>query len=223
MRRPPATSVLTPDTTRRPGSGRQRRDARHDASRPRPCGGGRRRGHRGGARRLRSAAAALVAAVHARADPRRSAAPLRVRDRRRFVSAGDAGGRAGALAAEVSPIPKTLETAVASGTIDEETPSLFQAMEAAGESAELTIALAQIFAGEIDFNTEVQPGDRFALTFERFVREERPATYGDDHRRRVRERGSGRFAPSGSRRPAACPAILTSRDDRCGASSCGRR
>ena len=86
---------------------------------------------------------------------------------------------AGALEAEVLPIPKTLETAVASGTIDEETPSLFQAMEEAGESAELTIALARIFAGEIDFNTELQPGDRFSLTFERFVRDERPATYGD--------------------------------------------
>src|SRR6185503_17438955 len=71
-----------------------------------------------------------------------------------------------------------LEHAVASGTIDEETPSLFQAMETAGESAELTIALAGIFAGEIDFNSELQPGDRFALTFERFVREDGPPTYG---------------------------------------------
>ena len=86
---------------------------------------------------------------------------------------------AGALEAEVLPIPKTLETAVASGTIDEETPSLFQAMEEAGESAELTIALARIFAGEIDFNTELQPGDRFSLTFERFLREDRPSTYGE--------------------------------------------
>jgi len=85
----------------------------------------------------------------------------------------------GALEAEVLPIPKTLETAVASGTIDEETPSLFQAMEEAGESAELTMALARIFAGEIDFNTELQPGDRFSLTFERFVRADRPATYGE--------------------------------------------
>ena len=85
----------------------------------------------------------------------------------------------GALAAEVLPIPRTLETAVASGTIDEETPSLFQAMEEAGESAELTMALARIFAGEIDFNTELQPGDRFSLTFERFVRDNRPSTYGE--------------------------------------------
>jgi murein DD-endopeptidase MepM/ murein hydrolase activator NlpD len=88
-----------------------------------------------------------------------------------------AAGR-GTLAAEVLPIPRTLENTVASGTIDEESPSLFQAMEAAGESAELTIELARIFAGEIDFNTELQPGDRFSLAFERFVRPDRPPTYG---------------------------------------------
>jgi len=82
------------------------------------------------------------------------------------------------LAAEVLPIPRTLENAVASGTIDEQSPSLFQAMEAAGEGAELTIELARIFAGEIDFNTELQPGDQFSLAFERFVRQDRPATYG---------------------------------------------
>jgi murein DD-endopeptidase MepM/ murein hydrolase activator NlpD len=82
------------------------------------------------------------------------------------------------LRAEVLPIPKTREEGVATGTIDGESPSLFQAMDAAGERPELAIALAQLFAGEIDFNTELQPGDGFALTFERFVREERPATYG---------------------------------------------
>jgi murein DD-endopeptidase MepM/ murein hydrolase activator NlpD len=82
------------------------------------------------------------------------------------------------LHAEVLPIPKTVEHVVASGTIGEETPSLFQAMDAAGEGPDLAIALAQIFAGEIDFNTELQPGDRFSLAFERFVREDRPPTYG---------------------------------------------
>jgi murein DD-endopeptidase MepM/ murein hydrolase activator NlpD len=82
------------------------------------------------------------------------------------------------LRAELSSIPKTVQRDVVSATIDDSTPSLFQAMDATGESAELTIALAQVFAGEIDFNTEVQPGDRFALAFERFVREERPTTYG---------------------------------------------
>ncbi|OFW14349.1 MAG: hypothetical protein A3H29_06285 [Acidobacteria bacterium RIFCSPLOWO2_02_FULL_67_21] len=83
-----------------------------------------------------------------------------------------------ALRAEVLPIPRTLEEAAAAGMVDDATPSLFQAMDAAGENAELTMALARIFAGEVDFNTEVQPGDRFALAFERFVRPDRPPTYG---------------------------------------------
>ena len=95
--------------------------------------------------------------------------------------------------AAVLPIPKTLEHGVAAGTIDTSTPSLFQAMAATGESPELTLALAQVFAGEIDFNSEVQPGDHFAVAFERFVRDGRPPTYGtitaaefDNDGRRIR-------------------------------------
>lgn len=105
------------------------------------------------------------------------------------------------LRAEVLPIPKTLEHGVAQGTINASTSSLFQAVEATGESAELVLALAQIFAGEIDFNTEVQPGDRFALAFERFVREDRAPTYGaitaaefNNDGRRIR---AVRFTPPG--------------------------
>jgi murein DD-endopeptidase MepM/ murein hydrolase activator NlpD len=80
--------------------------------------------------------------------------------------------------AELVPIPKTLEHDSAAGTIGGDTPSLFQAMAASGESAELTLALAEIFSGEIDFNNELQPNDRFALSFERWNREGRPSTYG---------------------------------------------
>jgi murein DD-endopeptidase MepM/ murein hydrolase activator NlpD len=82
------------------------------------------------------------------------------------------------LDAEVLPIPKTLQESVASGVIDEESSSLFAAMKTAGERDDLAIALAQIFSGEIDFNTEVQRDDRFAVVFERYVREGRPDTYG---------------------------------------------
>ena len=79
---------------------------------------------------------------------------------------------------ELVPIPKTLEYATITGTIDESTPSLFQAMEASGERIDLALALADIFSSEIDFNTELQPGDSFALTFERFRRDGRPDSYG---------------------------------------------
>ncbi|MDA1183942.1 MAG: M23 family metallopeptidase [Acidobacteria bacterium] len=103
--------------------------------------------------------------------------------------------------AEVVPIPKTLEHGVAAGRIDASTPSLFQAMDATGERAELTLALAQVFSGEIDFNSEVQPGDRFAVAFERFVRDDRPSIYGvitaaefENDGRRIR---AVRFTPPG--------------------------
>ena len=94
----------------------------------------------------------------------------------RVARAPDVGD---ALRAEVLPIPKTLEQATASGNIDEATPSLFQSMDAAGERAELAIAMAEVFAGEIDFNSDLQPGDRYAVGFERFTREGRPASYGE--------------------------------------------
>jgi len=74
--------------------------------------------------------------------------------------------------AELVPIPKTLEHATASGTIGGNTPSLFQAMEAAGEHAELTMAMADILSSEIDFNTELQPGDHFGILFEKQFRDD---------------------------------------------------
>jgi murein DD-endopeptidase MepM/ murein hydrolase activator NlpD len=91
------------------------------------------------------------------------------------------------VAAAIAAIPKHRHEVVAGGAITQVTPSLFQAMASTGERPELSIALADIFSGEIDFNTELQPGDRFGLAFEKFTREipslvdggARPATYGD--------------------------------------------
>lgn len=81
--------------------------------------------------------------------------------------------------AALLPIPKERHEAVAGGRISDEAPSLFQAMDLAGERPDLSIALAEIFSGEVDFNTELQPGDRFGLAFEKFVRDGRPPTYGE--------------------------------------------
>jgi murein DD-endopeptidase MepM/ murein hydrolase activator NlpD len=83
------------------------------------------------------------------------------------------------LDAEIVPIPRTLEHASVAGMIDEDASSLFAAMHRSGESDDLAVALAQIFAGEIDFNTEIQRNDRFALAFERYHRQDRPDTHGD--------------------------------------------
>jgi murein DD-endopeptidase MepM/ murein hydrolase activator NlpD len=83
------------------------------------------------------------------------------------------------LRAEVLPIPKTLQHGAVAGRIDAESPSLFESIEAVGERPELAVELAAIFSGEIDFNTELQPGDAYTVAFERFVREGRPVSYGD--------------------------------------------
>src|SRR6478609_7468969 len=76
-----------------------------------------------------------------------------------------------ALVARVLPIPKTRSVEVVSGQIDREHTSLVAALDAAGETIDLTLALADIFGGDIDFATEVQPGDHFELTVEKQFRE----------------------------------------------------
>ena len=121
----------------------------------------------------------------------------------------------GTLKAEVLPIPKTLSTASATGTIGPETSSLFASMKAAGEGDDLAIALAQVFSGEIDFNSEVQPGDGFAVIFERFERDGRPDTYGRILAAEFRNEGRTLRA-IGYARPGGEPAlIMTRRDGRC--------
>ncbi len=82
------------------------------------------------------------------------------------------------LAAEIVAYARREEPAVAEGRIDAAAPSLFQAMEAAGESVDLSIELAAIFSGEIDFNSELQPGDAFRLAFRRILRENGTVAYG---------------------------------------------
>ena len=74
--------------------------------------------------------------------------------------------------AAISQIPKTFETATVEGVIDRETPSLVQALEASGERIDLGLAMADVFAGEIDFNNDLQPGDGFRLVVERATRED---------------------------------------------------
>jgi murein DD-endopeptidase MepM/ murein hydrolase activator NlpD len=51
-------------------------------------------------------------------------------------------------------------------------------MANAGEQPDLSIALADIFSGEVDFNTELQPGDEFHLLTEKSVRDGRFVGYG---------------------------------------------
>ncbi len=84
----------------------------------------------------------------------------------------------GELTATVIPYTRTEATAVTTGRIDKETPSLFESMEAAGETVDLSIELAAVFSGEIDFNSELQPGDSFRVAYQKITRENGTVAYG---------------------------------------------
>lgn len=92
--------------------------------------------------------------------------------------------------ASIDGIDKRTETRVAVGAIDRETPSLFEAMSHAGERVDLAMALAATLGSEVDFNTELQPGDRFRVLVDKQYRladdgegrhEDTFVKYGDIH------------------------------------------
>jgi len=84
----------------------------------------------------------------------------------------DTGTDNAAFEAELAEIPSRVEQVIVHGGISRETPSLVQALEATGERIELGLALADVLSGEMDFNTDLQPGDTFRLVVERSVRED---------------------------------------------------
>ena len=83
----------------------------------------------------------------------------------------------GEFIAEVVPYDVQVTRVAVDARIDADTPSLFAAMSAAGEQPELSVAVADIFSGEVDFNNDLQPGDRFELLTERAVRDGRLVGY----------------------------------------------
>jgi murein DD-endopeptidase MepM/ murein hydrolase activator NlpD len=74
---------------------------------------------------------------------------------------------------------KQREQVAMRGEINRANNSLFAAMAAGGGNTQIAVAMAQMFSGEIDFNTEVRLGDNFAVLYERFVRDDEHVTYGD--------------------------------------------
>lgn len=78
---------------------------------------------------------------------------------------------AASFAVVIARIPKVVELAVVEGAIGREQPSLVAALEAAGERIDLSLAMADIFSGELDFNSDLQPGDTFRVLVEKQNRE----------------------------------------------------
>ncbi len=84
--------------------------------------------------------------------------------------------RGDAYRAEIKEIPSTLETVRIEGEIRD---SLFNAVEDAGERAELAIRLSEIFGWDLDFYTDPRKGDTFRVVIEkRTYTNGQPPAYG---------------------------------------------
>ena len=82
-------------------------------------------------------------------------------------------------AVEIASYRKERGLVAIRGEIDRDHSSLIAAVTGAGEDVSLAIALADVFAGDIDFNHDVQPGDHFEVVFEQVLREGARVGYGD--------------------------------------------
>jgi murein DD-endopeptidase MepM/ murein hydrolase activator NlpD len=77
---------------------------------------------------------------------------------------------------EIVETPGSVRVITVNGTVE---GSLFDSVIAAGERPELAIRLADIFAWDVDFNTDTQPGDLFHLVIEKKeFSNGSPAAYG---------------------------------------------
>lgn len=83
------------------------------------------------------------------------------------------------FAVEVVEYPRAVQLVATSAEISKEHNSLSSALDAAGENIQLALALSDIFGGEVDFNSDLQRGDRFEVLFERVMRDGQFAGYGD--------------------------------------------
>jgi murein DD-endopeptidase MepM/ murein hydrolase activator NlpD len=115
---------------------------------------------------------------------------------------------AGDLKAELVARSYDPQVATLSGVV---VSSLFAAVTEAGAEDELALALADVFAWDVDFNTEIQKGDSFRVAVEELTLDGRFCRYGrilaaefvrgERVLQAVRfdsARGSGYFAPDGT-------------------------
>ena len=100
-------------------------------------------------------------------------------DPERFLRVSAETGERHRFRAEVVGYPIETATEVVRAGIDEATPSLVAAMDAEGETIELPVALAEILSGEVDFNSDLQPGDSFHVLVRKKYREGRFVKYGE--------------------------------------------
>ena len=80
--------------------------------------------------------------------------------------------------AAIDRIPKHIAVVAVEGEINRETNSLAESLDQAGERIDLALGMAEILSGEIDFNSDLQPGDRFRVLVERHSRDGKLSGYG---------------------------------------------
>ena len=135
--------------------------------------------------------AARGTAVHADPHHRRMAPAFPVRDRPRSLPARGAGVAGDAAR---SWRPRWFPTGARSRPSPPRGPSTgrrrrsSRPWRAPARPTTSRVELAAVFSGEIDFNSELQPGDTFRAAFEKIVRENGTVAYGADPHRGVRER-----------------------------------
>ncbi len=81
--------------------------------------------------------------------------------------------------AAVVPYPRAVEVAAVSAEITKENNSLIAAFEAGGENIQLALLLSEVFGGIVDFNSDLQRGDRFDVLFDRVLRDGEFSSYGE--------------------------------------------
>jgi murein DD-endopeptidase MepM/ murein hydrolase activator NlpD len=95
----------------------------------------------------------------------------------RIVSRKSGDAAAPAYDAAVVPVARRTVVDVVSAEITREHSSLVGALGAYGENIQLALLLADIYGGEVDFNSDLHLGDRVEVLFDRVVRD---GNVGDD-------------------------------------------
>jgi murein DD-endopeptidase MepM/ murein hydrolase activator NlpD len=100
-------------------------------------------------------------------------------DANRFLRIiSQARDRPNLLVAEVLAYEKQTDVVAVRGQIDAAHSSVIAAMAATGETIQLAMSLAEIFSGEIDFDSDLQPGDSFEILVEKDSHEGQFSGYG---------------------------------------------
>ena len=97
----------------------------------------------------------------------------------RVVRSAVGAGHDPQYAVDVVEYPRDVQLVAATAEISKEHNSLVGALDASGENIQLALLLADIFGSEVDFNTELQRGDKFDVLFERVLRDGQFSGYGD--------------------------------------------